>query len=124
METRDFIVAYPIVAIALAFGGLFLAMNGRTRTGAAAIILAVVAMVAGAYLISTDDTPTWDERMGVKYDVNIDDYPARDKDRPGAWKIDGEWRTCYSPDFYDVEDDETLLCQPVTPEMEFEELAK
>lgn len=93
------------------------------RIPVVAFLLAIACAVSAGVLELIDDTPTWDERIEAKYDIEIGSYPVGNKDEPGNWKIDGEWLNCYSPDIYE-DDDETLLCQPVTPEVEFVEVGE
>lgn len=112
-------------AVILAVLCLILAGHGHFRTAVAGIVLAVVSAGVGTYLILTDDTPTWDERLESKYAIEIGAVHDDRLDEPGAWEIDGQWRTCYSPDIdvrLGADEVGTLLCQPVIPEAGFVEV--
>lgn len=124
MEPRCLMTACFILAFGLVTASFFLAARGRFKTGLTAITLALVAATGTIFVDAADDTPTWRDRIEAKYGVEVGKVHENALDQPGAWQIDGEWRSCYSPDFDFTAEDLTLLCQPVAPETEYPELAR
>lgn len=125
MEPLHLAVTLPLLALATSLLCLVLVEKGRIRTAAAGFVLACVLVGVGYYVLATDDTPRWGERLESKYGVEISETPGADSAKPGAWEIGGEWRTCYVEDFKmnrSAEDPGTLLCQPVTLDAGFVEV--